>query len=306
MPDQAIPGNRPPGSERENHGEPRDENDRNPEAESESEKEQLPPLPEGVAVGCADLPPGLRRKRYFQRLGYLENEGTRFRMPKKSVLRRWVAEAEGHATGAGHFGLYAPQEITDRPGPKGYPRSDRAWAHEELWQAGGFRDTKVVRAAVQAIAEACIAVRARVVIFRSPPDFVPSASNRDTVRAFFTDIAPSGMFGDAIRVWEPLGLWEILPTARFAAELGVVVACDPLSNNPLDDPTRLLTGLPGDSVYFRITGLGRGTQRFDEYALEPLLDAVHTYRRTWIVFAHDHKYPDAIRCHRMLATLTTG
>ena len=270
-------------------------------------QEALAPLPPHVSVGCAGLPPGLRRARYFQRLQYLENEGTRFQVPKGNVLRRWSAdagEADDHTLG--RFGLYAPQEITDRPGKKGYPRSKRTWSREELWQAGGFRNTEVVRTAVATIAEACRELSAGVVIFRSPPDFVPSASNRDTLRAFFESVAPAELFADTLRVWEPMGLWEVLPAARLAVEMGVSLACDPLSANPIDHPEKLLTDLPGDTAYFRITGLGRGTQRYDDYDLEPLLDAVQTYKRTWIVFAHAHKYPDAIRCHRLLATLTAG
>lgn len=270
--------------------------------QADAETRALPPLPSHVSVGCTDLPPGLRRVRYFQRLRYLENEGTRYKVPKKNVLKRWLAEAGDPS--AGRFGLYAPQEITDKPGPKGYARSGRTWTREQLWQAGGFRDTEVVREAVQTIVEACEVVRAAAVIFRSPPDFVPSAQNRATLRTFFETIAPAERFGDTVRIWEPLGLWETLPSARLAEELGVTLACDPLSNNPLDRPEELLTELPGERAYFRITGLGRGTQRYDDYALEPLLDAVHAYRRTWVVFSHAHKYPDAIRCHRLLATLT--
>lgn len=284
---------------------------------SDAASKQMPPLPDHVSVGCADLPPGLRRASYFKRLRYLEIEGTRFRVPKRSILRRWPDEARVTETGvaetgaasdpdgpaaSGNFGLVAPQEITDKPGPKGYPRSKRAWTREELWQAGGLRDTEVVRQAVQTIADACAEVRASAVIFRTPPDFVPSSHNRAVIQNFFSNIATVERFSETVRVWEPLGLWELPASARLAADMGVTLACDPLSNNPIDNPERLLTDLPGDSAYFRITGLGRGTQRFDDYALEPLLDAVHAYRRTWVVFTHAHRYPDAIRCHRLLAT----
>ena len=61
-------------------------------------------------------------------------------------------------------------------------------------------------------------------------------------------------------------------------------------------------GLPVSRMYFRITGLGRGEQRFDEYALEPLLELMTAYERVWIVFAHAYRYPDAIRCQRLLVS----
>ena len=261
----------------------------------------VPPLPSDLAIGCADLPPGLRRVRYFQRLRYLEAGGTRYQVPRGKVLDRWRAEAGADA----RFGLHAPQEISDRPGPKGYPRSRRALTKKQLWQAGGFRDTEVIQDAVQSIADACARLGTDVVIFRSPPEFVPSAANRDTLKGFFSQVATAERFGDTARVWEPLGLWEPATAMRLVADLGLVYCCDPLSNDPLAEPHLLDTELPGVPVYFRVTGLGRGRQRFDDYALEPLIPMVEE-RRAWVVFSHEHKYPDAIRCHRLLATLAAG
>jgi uncharacterized protein YecE (DUF72 family) len=267
------------------------------EPHQQEEPRTEPVLPDSISVGCADLPPGLRRGRYFQRLRYLEVSGTRAQLPKVRVLRQWHEDAGER----GHFGLLAPQLITDRPGPKGYPRSTARHTPEQLALAGGFRDTPVVRDAVRELAGACAACHANTVIFRSPPDFAPSTSNRDRLRAFFGDIAPAEHFGDTARVWEPLGLWQFQTAARLAEELGLVLACDPLSNDPLVQLEIDFARLPVSRVYFRITGLGRGSQRFDEYALEPLLELVAAYERVWVVFAHANRYPDAIRCQRLLA-----
>lgn len=271
---------------------PHDERDR------AEEGRDAPALPVNLSVGCADLPPGLRRERYFQRLSYLEVSVTRYQAPKLRVLEQWKAEA-----GTGRFGLLAPQEITDRPGPKGFFRDPTPRSPEQLAQAGGLRKTPVVEAAVQSLAEACAALAAETVVFRTPADFSPSATNRDRLRAFFGEIAPKERFGEAVRVWEPQGLWEPPAAARLAAELDVALACDPLSNDPLHQLEVDFAGLAAPMVYFRITGLGRGQQRFDDYALEPLLDLVPAYERTWVVFAHEYKYPDAIRCRRLLASL---
>lgn len=258
-------------------------------------------LAPNVAVGCSDLPPGLRRKRYFQRLRYLDIRGTRQNIPKNKYLDNWRIEAGTH----GRFGLYAPQVITDKPQRNGYSNTNIRLQPDELAQAGWFRDTEVVRRAVQSIADACARLQADVVIFRSPPEFSPSAQNRDRLHAFFTDIAPQDRFGATARVWEPTGLWELGPAARFAASHDLVLACDPLSNDPIDGSRWNPRSLPTSRVYFQITGMGR-KQRFDEYALEPLFDLIDNYDKTWIVFSHTHKYPDAIRCHRLLAALATG
>lgn len=256
-----------------------------------------PELPDSISVGCADLPPGLRRGRYFQRLRYLEVSGTRVQLPKARILRQWREDAGER----GRIGVLAPQLITDKPGPKGYPRAAGRYTREQLAQAGSFRDTPLVRDAVRDLAAACATCQAQTVIFRSPPDFAPSTSNRDRLRAFFGDMASAELFADTARVWEPLGLWDVHTAARLAEELGLVLACDPLSNDPLLHLEVDFASLPVSRMYFRITGLGRGSQRFDEYALEPLLELAAAYQRVWVVFTHAHRYPDAIRCQRLLA-----
>jgi uncharacterized protein YecE (DUF72 family) len=255
-----------------------------------------PAAPE-LHIGCVDLPARLPRPRYFQVLTYLETSATLHGVPRPSVMQRWRQEAGAH----GHYGLVAPQTVTHRPGPKGYPRHTNMLTPAELAQAGSFRATELVRREVEALAEAAAICGAEAVIFRTPHDFAPSAANRDAMRAFFRDIAPAGRFGKAIRVWEPQGLWELETAAHFAGELEVVLACDPLTTDQIGTDRDIFGRLPGDDAYFRVTGLGMARRRIDEYALEPLLEAAESYRRVWIAFAHEGKYPDAIRMHRQHA-----
>lgn len=257
---------------------------------------------EGIRIGCADLPSGQRRSRYFDKLSYLEVGGTMFQLPKNSVLKRWRDD-----TGqGGGFGLLAPQLITHKPGRKGYPRSKVELSPAQLAQAGGFQASELVNESVQSLARATTTVEAEVVLFRSPADFSPSASNRLAMTRFFAEVATPELFGATVRVWEPQGLWEPDVAARLAADMGVLYACDPLSNDPIGpggpddlDPD-FFAHLPQDSAYFRLTGLGRARQRFDEYAMAELLELTAAYQRTWIVFAHLDKYPDAIQLTRHL------
>ena len=250
-----------------------------------------------IHIGCSDLPAGLARARYFEGLTYLEVSTTMLGLPRASVLHRWRKEAGDE----GQLGLVAPQLITHRPGPRGYPRWPEELTAEELAQAGGFRATDVVRRTTEALATAAAEVGASTVVFRSAPDFAPSATNRDAMRAFFDDIAPAERFGDTVRVWEPQGLWELESAALFADELGVVLACDPLTQDPLVADPDIFMHLPGDAAYFHVTGLGSGRSRFDDYSLETLAAVAEAYERTWIVFANPGKYPDALRLRRALA-----
>ncbi len=249
------------------------------------------PATQEIHVGCVDLPARLSRQRYYERLAYLETSATLLGVPRPSALQRWRVEGGEH----GHVGLVAPQTITHRPGPKGYPRHKEPLTPQDLAQAGGFRATELIQREVTSLVEAVALAGASVVLFRSPPDFAPSMANRDNMRAFFSDLASPERFGTAIRVWEPQGLWEPETAARFAGELGLVLACDPLINDPLGVEPAFYSNLPGDDAYFRVSGMGLGRRRFDDYAMEPLLEAAEAYRRVWIAFAHEGKYPDAIR-----------
>jgi len=178
----------------------------------------------------------------------------------------------------------------------------------QLAQAGGFQASELIAQSVQSLARAARAVEAEVVLFRSPADFSPSASNRQVLARFFAEVASAELFGATARVWEPQGLWEPDVAARLAADMGVLYACDPLSNDPLGpagpdaiDPD-FFARLPQDSAYFRLTGLGRANQRFDDYAMAELLELVLAYERAWIVFAHLDKYRDAIQLTRLVST----
>ena len=249
-----------------------------------------------ILVGCAELPPGLRRVRYFQRRRYLEVADTMYQLPKLSVLSRWSGDAEPN----GRFGLLAPQVITHKPDPRGYRRGGDNLAREQLADAGWFRATDLVVRSVEEFARVVRSVPTDAVLFRAPADFSPSAANREALRRFFTDIAPAEIFAGAVRVWEPQGLWEPALAARVAAELGVVYACDPMSNDPLGAKPDFFARLPTRDAYFRLTGLGRARQRFDAYALSTLLETVAAYDRVWIVFANADKYPDSMQLQRIL------
>ena len=285
MPDQVVGASAP--------GEP--DGKEPPDASNDS---SAPDGKSQIQVGCADLPPGLRRARYFERLRYLEIEGTLHGLPKPSVITRWAAEIGSD----GRLGLLAPEVISHNPGPRGYPRMKVALLPEELAQAGAFRSTPVVSQAVEALARVTTALRAEVVLFRSPADFSPSASHRDTLRHFFTEMARADLFGETLRVWEPQGLWEPEVAARLAGDMGVVYACDPLSNDPLALDRAFYASLPHSCAYFRLAGLGRAHHRFDEHAMTELCDLADGYDRTFIVFAHAARYPDALRLQKMLGS----
>lgn len=244
-----------------------------------------------VSVGCAGIPQGLRRSRYFERLRYLEVAATFQEPPKLAVVRKWT---EDLPVGA-RFGVVAWQLITHTAGRRGHVglrSATTTLSPEQLARAGHFHDAPVVRDAWARTAAVADALDAEVIVFRTPADFTPSAANRDAMRRFFTDDAVAPWRARAALVWEAEGLWTTAAMRQVADELDLVVATDPLG----DDPTGADADLaPQPRGYFRVRALGSGRRRLDDGRLELLADRCAERERSWVVFATPDAYRDAQR-----------
>ena len=216
------------------------------------------------------MPPGLHRNRYFNKLDFIETSETIRGLPKPAVLKKWRRD------GAGSFGLVSPHSD---------PRQVEPSQLEEL-------------------AEATRLLEATSVLFRTPPDLVPSSENRAHLHRFFAEMATAELFGSTQRIWEPQGLWEVEEATELSATLGTTCACDPIANDPLGPGSDFFASLPGNRAYFRVSGLGRPQSLLDEYSLEALLTIVDNYDRCWLVFDTVAKFKDATACRKLAQTLT--
>jgi uncharacterized protein YecE (DUF72 family) len=134
-------------------------------------------------------------------------------------------------------------------------------------------------------------------VFRTPASFSPSATNRDKLRAFFAELPP---VGDAVRVWQPDGLWDTRTAVKLAGELDVVYGVDPLVRDQTREPPDFFATLEATELYFRVTGLGRGARKLGSSQVEELSEIVASYERSWVVFATADSLPDAARFARGL------
>ena len=129
-------------------------------------------------------------------------------------------------------------------------------------------------------------------MFRSPDNFSTSAANRDLLKAFFGELATAEAIGTQ-RVWVPGGLWEPRTAVKFAGELGVSCAIDPLVHEPGEtvDPYE---DLEADSLYFRVEGAGRAGLIRNE-RLEDLAALIESYEdlELTIAFASPERWQDA-------------
>ncbi len=233
-------------------------------------------MPEVIHVGCVDLPHGVGWDRYFSKLSFVETSVLSRGPARPSVLTKWRAAAPG----PGAFGLVAPP-ITERP----------------VALTGG----------VEPLATAARSLDASAVVFRTPPSFSPSASNRELLREFFADVVPAESFGSAVRVWQPDGLWDVRTALKVATDLGVVLGCDPLVRDQTSDPPDLYASLEVADIYFRVSGLGRGGRRLAAAQVDELTEITSVYERAWVVFATVDSFSDAARFQRTIAeTIGSG
>jgi hypothetical protein len=197
-----------------------------------------------IRIGTVDLPERMERTRYFRELTYLELSALFAGPLKPGVLAKW-----GEAAPRGSIGLVAPWVLTHRQPPKG----TKLWDHDAT--VGDFRDSIPGRAALAQFRTAVDTVGAAFAIFRSPSLFAASAANRDQLRWFFGELATADAVG-APRVWVPDGLWDTRTAVKFATELGILCAFDPLVRAP-EEPPEIYYDLEVPALYLRIAGLGR-------------------------------------------------
>jgi uncharacterized protein YecE (DUF72 family) len=242
-----------------------------------------------VRIGTVDLPDRIDRARYFRALSYLELSALFASPLKPTALAKWKATTPAHAVG-----LVAPWVLTQRKPP----RSERQWHHDAT--VGDFRDSAHGRSALAAFREAVVALSACHAVFRSPPQFAPSSANRDRLKHFFSEIATAETVGTA-RVWVPDGLWEPRAAVKFATEIGVTCAIDPLVYDPTA-PAEVYEDLEAESLYFQITGLGR-TGPIRSEKLDDLATLVEHYEHIdlTVAFASPARWPDAKNFQRLLA-----
>jgi uncharacterized protein YecE (DUF72 family) len=241
-----------------------------------------------VRIGTVDIPERIERDRYFQELSYLELSALFASPLKAAALAKWKDAAPAHA-----IGLVAPWVLTQRKPPK----SERLWHHDLT--VGDFRDSVHGRSALAAFREVVTALTAAHVIFPSPALFAPSSANREQLKRFFAEVATAESVG-APRVWVPDGLWEPRAAVRFAAELGVTCAIDPLVYDP-NTPAEVYEELEASALYFRITGLGRtGAVRSEK--LEDLAALVEHYEgiELTLAFASPARWQDARNFKKLL------
>ncbi len=225
-----------------------------------------------IRVGCAGYP--VNRDRYWRALSFVETD-TGKAMPRIATLEAWKADVpEG-----GEVALQALRSITHGPQDSAFPASARKLPKNRQIQCGGFRDSLEVHEAWMATKAAAEAVGAKIVVFETPPSFLPGPDRLRDLYRFFKGASR----GKLHFVWHPKsGEWASL-VDKISAELGLIRAFDPLRQPP---PKK------GAFLYMR-PGVARGGMlTVDNMAT---IAAAAQGNHGYVVFSHRASFHDAER-----------
>lgn len=138
--------------------------------------------------------------------------------------------------------------------PEGFRVGLRIPAAAVVSKRGPLRFDEEMEQALAWSLGAIDALAASIALFVTPVDATPGARDRELLKAFVQRLP---VVEGRIYAWSPSGLWEQHDAERCAADLGIVLACDPLE----------MTIPPGPVAYCRLTALG-GRTRFSDAMLQ--------------------------------------
>src|SRR5215213_7943803 len=181
----------------------------------------------------------LRQSDYVKTLPVVEIQHTFYQPPMIKTLEKWREEAPEDF----EFTLKAWQLITHESTSPTYKRIKRKLSQTELDEAGFFKPTMIVRAALDLTLECARALKARTILFQCPARFQPVPENIFNLKRFFSEIER----GEFNFVWEPRGDWDDRMIKELCEELDLWHCVNPFARSTLT-PAR---------AYYRLHGIPR-------------------------------------------------
>ena len=136
------------------------------------------------------------------------------------------------------------------------------------------------------------ALRARYLVLPTPASFTPSPANRERLGRFL-DAADAEVEPPVPIVWEPRGPWEHDAAADLARELGLLLAVDPLRDDPPD----------ARAAYLRLGPFAALGSQLGVYDLERIAETALSFDETWCVFETTRALEDARNLRAVLIEL---
>ncbi|MEM2874411.1 MAG: DUF72 domain-containing protein [Candidatus Hadarchaeales archaeon] len=183
-----------------------------------------------IRVGCCGW--GFYRgglKEYCRKFGLVEVQQTFYRLPMVSTAQRWREEVPREF----EFTVKAWQAITHPPSSPTWRRSGLKPEELSRRMYGWLRPTKDNFEAWDRTAEICSALRARVCVIQTPPNFGCTSENIRNMREFLSSVERQ----DLVLAWEPRGDWNDHPDEikKVCDELDLAHVVDLMRRDPLSE-----------------------------------------------------------------------
>jgi uncharacterized protein YecE (DUF72 family) len=231
-------------------------------------------------IGCCGFP--ITKEKYCQHFHVVELQQTFYQPPQLKTAKRWREEVpEGF-----EFALKAWQLITHEPSSPTYRRLSLKIAEGERRKYGFFRTTNEVLEAWAKTEEVARILRAKMIVFQSPPSFHPTAENMKNLTKFFKAIDRK----DFLFAWEPRGAWKAKDTVMLCRKLGLIHCVDPFKADPAHGPVG----------YFRLHGKAGYRHHYSRKDLDELKDKLNNQKTAYLMFNNVSMYSDAKSLQNLL------
>ncbi len=237
-----------------------------------------------MKVGCCGFCTAM--EKYFAKFPVIEVQKTFYKPPRPETAKGWREKADS-VNPDFEFTVKAWQVITHPPSSPTYRKAGISPKN-----CGYFRLSETVMKAWEATKEIADILRARIIVFQTPPSFRDNEENIERARQFFSRISRE----EYILVWEPRG-WSDESVRRVCEETGVVHCVDPFVSDPV----------AGRIAYFRLHGFGLGCRNspmgklnyrhvYSDEELKWLLDYVEKFsKERYVMFNNTNMCKDAER-----------
>lgn len=222
-------------------------------------------------IGCP-----VNKQRLYPHVDTVEIMETYLTIPKEATAARWREEAPSHVS----FSVQLPRYLFEMPtGQTPLPGNASEY--------GGFRISDENIRLFEKTLRAAERLGSRHLVLLSPVSFTPAKTNRDALKRFLEALPPR----KAEIVWQPSGPWDQEQAADYAAELGMLLAVDPLRDEPV----------PGSAGYFRLGPFAAMGSRVGVYDLERIVETALAFSEVTVVFGTPRGLDDAKNLKQIIA-----
>ncbi len=225
-----------------------------------------------IHLGTCGFPKS--RNKYYEEFSTVEIQKSFYTPISPELARRWRDEAPQDF----EFTLKAPQTVTHPPNSPTYRRYKG-----RMGDFGFFKVNQDVMASWENFRKVAKILKARIVIFQTPPRFKESDENVKNIYEFFSTVERDFIYG-----WEPRGSWNEDTVRKICQELELIHVVDPFKNRKLW----------GEFAYYRLHGRSGYRYRYTDEELMTLRKIVHD--GDYVMFNNTNMWEDALRFKSLL------